>query len=414
MSQTIKPVRRKFINAAAIGLAACGTLGMGYGLSRGFRFPPLSLEPHPLPSEFKLNKTASQFVSQNVIQLSKRSDVDIAFRAFSPEPTIIINNVINGEITLSLNNVLPEAELASNADVTESINGINRHVTISTKSNQTIELSWKLPFNKDFTFASIGDSGGDKELEWCLQRAHQLGAKFLLHLGDFNYQSGDYDRSVKLFHNSPIPCFISIGNHDFHDSGKIYPQFLAELGPLNHAFTIGKTRFVNIDTAASMFPYSSGKRGRMLNALQAANGQVNDTVSFTHRPLHDPIEGSTHDIGNDGERDWLINALTKINSKTLLSGHIHIYDRTEFMGIDNIIAGQGLGHQDIITMSDYSKIVIGHVANDGHVSYSPEPLSMPMNLHCHPRSQSAKDGLLEFSDSPKTRNFLQGIRDNCS
>ncbi len=408
--------RRKFIRTAALGAGIAGAAGIGYSLKRGIRYPTLGLEPAHLPTQFRFSGGLIELISGDVIQLTAQAGIDMALRAFSPQPSLLLRSNKTRNIKLTLNNVSPDAEIVSShaeATLRESIDGIDREIQLKVPANQDVSIDWKLPYSNDFTFASIGDSGGDRELAWCIERAHQLGAKFLLHLGDFNYQPGDYDRSIELFKSSPIPCFISIGNHDFHDSGLIYPQFLRQLGPLNHAFTIGKTRFVNIDTAASMFPYSSGKRGHLLNSLSQNNEQVIETVSFTHRPLHDPLEGSTHDIGNEGERDWLIAALNKINSKTLLSGHIHIYDRTTFMGIDNIIAGQGLGHQDILTRSDYSKIVLGEVAKDGKVSFRPEPLSMPMEMHCHPRSDSAKESLLKHSDLPESRALLNNIEQAC-
>ncbi len=360
----------------------------------------LGLEPNPLPSQFTIvsNGQTVSVESDDFMNVTHKEH-GTKLRAYSAEPELVFKASENTTIELSLCNISKDSELKTNhSKIVEDIDGIHRNLRFNLAANQQTKLKWQLPKQTDFTFAAIGDSGGDKELAWCIQRAHDLGAKFLLHLGDFNYQEGDYDRSVTLFNNSPIPCFISIGNHDFHDNGTIYPQFLSELGPLNNAFTIGKTRFVNLDTAASMFPYGAGKRGKLIQKLRASTEKVNDTVAFTHRPLHDPLPNSTHDIGSTGERDWLVSALNSIGCKTLLSGHIHIYDRSTFMGIDNIIAGQGLGHQDLLTLSDYSKMVIGEVDLDGKVSYSAAPLSMPTGMHCHPRSELSRQFLRENSD----------------
>ena len=111
------------------------------------------------------------------------------------------------------------------------------------KADKDVELHWQVPFKDEFTFASIGDSGGNHELSWCLKRSAELGAEFLLHLGDFNYQDGDYERAIDLFHNAPIPCYITIGNHDFHDSGLLHHQFTDYLGPFNSVFSLGNVRF---------------------------------------------------------------------------------------------------------------------------------------------------------------------------
>lgn len=386
--------RRRLLQIAGAGALA----GVAYSYHRGVRFPTISLEPTAPPSRFAYAKLTVQ-VSELIeipSQLMAFKPTH-AFRAFAPEPTLQLSATENQSISLGINNIAVDAELIIDSDVpiSEISHGINRQLKLSLKRNQQVSLSWKLPALQDYKFASIGDSGGDKELGWCIKRAHQLDARFLLHLGDFNYQEGDYDNAVRQFYDSPIPCYVTIGNHDFHESGLIYSQFLNQLGPLSHHFNIGKTRFANIDTAANTLPFSAGNRGQMFNRLISENAQFNDTVAFTHRPLHDPLgtlqEGDDdHDLGSKGERDWLIRALKQANIKSLLSGHIHIFDRSNFNGIDNIIVGQGLGHQDLLVNDDHSKMAVGQVNQDGIVSYAFEPLAMPMELHCHPRSDEVK------------------------
>lgn len=418
MSSSTPVSRRTFFKRFALGTSVVSTgIGIAYSLKRGIRYPTLGLEPKELVNtKLSSNKALTMRCHDAMFcssDLENNYKYGFNLRAFAPEPSIDILASEATQAFISINNLATDAILSSNKEsIVETTNGISRTLSLTLEQGETVSIKWKLPYSSDFNFASIGDSGGDKELAWCLQRAHQLGAKFLLHLGDFNYQAGDYQRSIELFRNSQIPCYVSIGNHDFHDEGNIYASFLQEIGPLNNAFTVGNTRFVNLDTAASTFPYSAGLRGKLIDTIEPHNGTVTETVAFTHRPLHDPLEGSTHDIGNEGERDWLINALKRINVKTLLSGHIHIYDRRMFNGIDNIIAGQGLGHQDLITQQDVSKMILGHVAQDGRISFSTKPLAMPMPLHCHPRVNSVKDSLLE-ADRARYETFLKEIDSNC-
>lgn len=384
--------RRKFLlstSLASLGLA-------GYSYHRGVRFPNLSWEP-PAPSpEFTF--TGANAVGQNLIQTNTKNTL----RAFAPEPKLKLIANDATQLTMTVHNIANDAELLPQNrphSVSEQVSGITRTLTLTLKRGDDIELQWKLPKASQYKFASIGDTGGNQELGWCLQRANDLGAKFLLHLGDFNYQKGDYQSAIDHFNNSPIPVYVSIGNHDFHEKGLLHHRFTKEIGPLNHSFSIGRTRFANIDTAASTLPYSAGYRGKLLNALAQHNEHFTDTVAFTHRPLYDPVaanQDNPHDIGSDGERDWLIGALKRANTHTLLSGHIHIYDRSEFNGIDNIIVGQGLGHQDLIVNNDHSKMAIGQVDADGKVSYSMAPLAMPMALHCHPRTDVVKQSLREM------------------
>jgi len=378
-----------------LGLTGVGLVSIGaYSYLRGIRLPTLHWDPLAISTQFEVPEVAQCFGS-DLIHTPTQSGFSSNFRAFAPQPGL--NLVCDGptKLVLSVSNISSQALFeyrADNVTISESRNKITRVITIETKSSVEISLQWILPKLDSYTFASIGDTGGDKELNWCIERAHALGAQFLLHLGDFNYQDTDYQRSIDAFNASEIPIYVTIGNHDFHDSGALYGRFMREIGPLNNVFSIGKTRFVNIDTAANILPFGAGQRGDMFKLMELDNN-FTDTVAFTHRPLHDPSEGSHHDMGSDGERDWLIAALKRVNAKTLLSGHIHIYDRREFMGIDNIIAGQGLGHQDILINGDASKMVLGHVDSNGAVHYTAEPLAMPMEAHCHPRIDPVKESL---------------------
>lgn len=394
LSENAVKKRRQFLKLIGVGGLATGT----YSYFRGIRIPPLIWEPGALPTRFTAK--GSQFESSDVIQSKAQviADADISFRAFNPEPTINIRFREPSILRLSVNNIALDAVLQLNTKnqqrITETIDGITRIIEINGNSKHPIELKWQLSKSNDFRFASIGDSGGDQELAWCIQRAHALGAKFLLHLGDINYQASDYRTAIRLFNQAPIPCYVSIGNHDFHDVGPQHTQFTDDIGPLNHQFIVGKTRFVNFDTASNTLPYSAGHRGRLFDQIIASQKQLN-TVAFTHRPLFDPRVGESHDIGSDGERDWLIDMLHKTQTSTLLSGHIHTFARNTVHNIDNIVVGQGLGHQDLLTNSDYSKIAIGEVSASGDVKFKFLPLSMPMEMHCHPRSDMVKQSITD-------------------
>lgn len=415
----MKQSRRQFLKYSAFTAAGLAAIGGGHhAWQRGIRFPRLSLEPGPLPTSLLDSqrglKTLFSGLFETPLRTSKPEATAFSVRAFTPQPSLEITSDRVQTITFIVNNISQEAELQQTPPgnrVNEQVSGIQRIITAQLRRQETVNFTWAPDQTRDFTFAAIGDSGGNHELAWCLQRAHQLNAKFLLHLGDFNYQPGDYARAIRLFNESPIPCFISIGNHDFNENGLVYQSFLRELGPLNSAFTIGKTRFVNLDTAASFLPYHAGLRGALLDNLKQQTDETLHTLAFTHRPLYDPLPDSTHDIGSAGERDWLIHELKQINCHTLLSGHIHIYDRATINGIDNIIAGQGLGHQDLITQSDHSKMAIGHVDSEGRINLNTAPLAMPWEMHCHPRTQPVKDSL---ESNPGHQELLKMVANSCA
>ena len=383
----------RYLSLTGAGLA--GLSLSAYSYRRGIRLPTMHWDPLAISNQFQIHGALESF-GTDLLQTPAKKGFNATFRAFSPQPRLDLICDGKRKLIISVSNISADAELSgqpNNIRVNEVVNKTNRILSIETTSSSAVSLHWNRPELDSYTFASIGDTGGDRELHWCIERAHALGAKFLLHLGDFNYQNNDYQRSIEAFNNSPIPTYVSIGNHDFHDDGALYQRFMREIGPLNNTFSIGKTRFVNIDTAANILPFGAGPRGEMLDLMETDNNYT-DTVAYTHRPLHDPAQDSHHDIGSDSERDWLISALKRVNAKTLLSGHIHIYDRSDFNGIDNIIAGQGLGHQDLLINGDASKMVIGHVDSTGAVNYTAEPLAMPMGAHCHPRIDPVKDSLI--------------------
>jgi hypothetical protein len=392
------------------------TLGLtGYSYTRGIRIPPLRWEPKPLATNFSIDQVdieVSELI-QSTTQVAEQ--VDYSFRAYAPEPALRLTANKKSILRISVNNVAHDARLnivqGRPASVVESIDGINRILELTIDSPEPLTIEWKLPPRTSYSFAAIGDTGGQSELAWCIQRAKGLGAQFLLHLGDFNYSSSDYANSIKLFNSAPLPVYVSIGNHDFHDSGPIYQKFLADIGPLNNFFQIGKTRFANIDTAANHLPYGAGSRGQILQQMALQVDAVNHTVVFTHRPFYDPQPNSDHDMGSVGERDWLIGALKEANVQSMLSGHIHIFHRKQFQGIDSIIVGQGLGHQDLLVNDiNYSKMAIGRVSEDGSVEFQFAPLRMPMGLHCHPRTDPVRQSL----KGTEHNDLLDSINRQCN
>ena len=301
--------RRKFISLGAIGT---GLLGLGIVThQRGLRIPPFVLEPKA-PAEHKVSAKLEIRLENSIFVPSNDKTIDHSLRAYTPEPIIEIKSFSPTKCRLIVGNLLPEAVLVrdGNSIISEHIDGIKRVIELDIPAEQTVTLRWQLAELSEYKFAAIGDTGGMQELAWCVQRAHDLGAKFLLHLGDINYTHGDFESAAEIFRTAPLPIYVSIGNHDFHDNGPKYQFFLNNFGPLNYEFSVGKVRFVNIDTASDFIPYGSGHRGRLFKQLN--QGVKNfTTIAFTHRPLYDPLEDSDHHIGSEGERNWLIESLPK-------------------------------------------------------------------------------------------------------
>ena len=279
----------------------------------------------------------------------------LSWRAFTPEPTL----KIQGAFQVTIDNIHPRAILSREGEgqiQEESIDGLKRTVLGDTEPGKELRLHWQVPFADSYRFAAIGDTGGGRELDWTMQQAHQLGAQFLLLLGDLYYQPGDDLNVIQNLSRSPVPVYAAYGNHDIVRSfdQNLLHWFERGVGPRNSTFRLGGIQFVNLDTAADTIPWSGGMRGALLRQFPPLedNPSIRDYVIFSHRPITDlrPIEEqpSDHSIENFGEGEWLREQLLHIGARTILNGHIHNSLERDDQGLYTYIAGEGLAHLDIV------------------------------------------------------------------
>lgn len=361
------------------GGALLTTLGL-YSHQRGLRYPRLSFEHRSPNSTLATAQFDLKFTDCIAINAS-------TLRAIAPEPRILIAP-IKGEISFSVLNLASNAVLKFDAPtsvtIDEEIDGTHRTVNIKSSTEQKISLNWSLPVSDGFEFAVMGDTGGGSELAWTLKRAHELGAQFLLHLGDFNYGDGEYDQAIEHFNNAKLPCYVTIGNHDFHDDGLIYDKFLKQLGPMNHAFELAGTRFINIDTAADFWPAHSGRRGALISSLKNTPPFNGEQVMFTHRPLKDPRPHDDHEIGGIGEIDWLAKQCRELAIKTVLNGHVHHSAELDYQGIRQLTIGEGLGHENLVLQKQVANIMMAKVEPGKKLAHRWVDLNMPWSEHQSP------------------------------
>lgn len=399
--------RRNFVIASAIA-------GMGaYTYHRGLRYPRLSFEHLAYANSVRVSQNLTIEMSDAMLIRPNADNTSISFRSIAPEPSLLLKNKLKAKLSIKIQNIASTAILnilgSNSANVHESINGIERTLEINFNGESQLELGWKLPEQNGLRFAVIGDTGGGSELDWLLKRVAKLDVQFLLHLGDFNYSEGEYDSAIKLFNSSSIPCYVSIGNHDFNDSGLVYQKFIDQIGPMNHAFTFAGTRFVNIDSAADFFPASAGRRGDLFSNLETDESQFFDQVYFTHRPFQDSREGRDHVIGGIGEIDWLYQKLNNLDCENLLTGHVHKSAELDYKGIHQWTIGEGLGFEDIIHQRQTAQLLIGTVETGEKVSYQWASLEMPWSYHSSPAHEIKL--ILEHS-SEKLEWYRQTMKNN--
>ena len=196
--------RRQFLGALTL-------VGAGVGINalamRGLRMP-LMAEPRHVKHEawhsedhFKASADGAFFTGVKGPFLS--------WRAFTPEPTL----KMQGAFQVTVDNIHPQAILGQEGDgqiQEESIDGLKRTVLGDTEPGKELRLHWQVPFADSYRFAAIGDTGGGRELDWTMQQAHQLGAQFLLLLGDLYYQPGDDLNVIQNLSRSPVPVLSLI------------------------------------------------------------------------------------------------------------------------------------------------------------------------------------------------------------
>ncbi len=376
-------INRRLLLASGLSLGMGAALGT-YAWRRGLRYPALSFEPHSLPDQ--LETEFGNFFYTDLVHLTANTSKDQArlytehFRAYAPEPKLNINGK-GKPLSFSVNNVSEAAKLVlktkASIDLSEQIEGITRIVEVK-PTNQQFELHWQLPEGETRRFAIIGDTGANAELGACINRAQELGADYLLHLGDFNYVNGEYVKAIEAFNNAPLPCFVSVGNHDFHDNGLIYHHFRSEIGPMNNAFYVNGVRLVNLDTGADFFPAQSGNRGKLLTSLaQSPQPQI----VFTHRPLKDPRPHDDHNIGGVGEVAWLTKAIKKAGGGYFVNGHVHHSAEFEVDGIRQYTAGEGLGHEDLVLQKQIATLLIADISPEAEIDFSWQNLNIPWAAH---------------------------------
>lgn len=365
--------RRLLLSGALIS-----TLGI-YSYQRGLRYPRLSFE----------HRASSALVSSDQFELDLRDCIALnshTIRAIAPEPSIFIKRLERSssiKILNIANNAVLKLDGRASANIDEEVDGTARMIHFR-GANQNTTLKWSLPVTDGFEFAVMGDTGGGSELAWTLKRAHELGAQFLLHLGDFNYSEGEYDMAIELFNNAKLPCYVAIGNHEFHNDGLIYDKFISQIGPMNHAFELAGTRFINVDTAADFWPAGSGHRSALFTSLTKAGPFNGEQIIFTHRPLKDPRPHDDHEISGIGEVDWLVRQSHKLGIGTVLSGHVHHSSELDYQGLRQLTIGEGLGYENLVLQKPVAKIMMASVEPHKKLDHRWVDLKMPWSEHQNP------------------------------
>ncbi|MDP6849788.1 MAG: metallophosphoesterase [Planctomycetota bacterium] len=361
-----------FVLAAALVLI--------HGLDHGLRFPPLQFDPTPI--SFSGEVAGLEVIAEGAF-LRKDSE-GVVLRAFTPEPTLSFYSEEGWRGQVLLENTHPEARFENNPFLI-SREDLAARLEVNLPAGESATVQLRFPTREKTRFAVIGDTGGRGESAWGFRRAAELGADFVLHLGDISYSAADFPAAAITWNKSPIPVYTAIGNHDFRGHVDSPIQFFQEhFGPLNGFFELNGAWFLNLDTAADTVPAWGGERGKTLERFSRIQRKEGVPLFvWTHRPLADPrvqigersLEDA-HALNRRAEARWLRNQLVKLGATTLFAGHIHQSFDFEDQGLRTFIAGEGLGAN-----GEASKILICEWSANHHPTFRFEPLNMPPSSH---------------------------------
>ncbi|MCP4092447.1 MAG: hypothetical protein GY747_03270 [Planctomycetes bacterium] len=359
-----------------LGLGVGGFLGLGL-FWFGLRLPPLQWEPSTRATQME-SPDGTFFVEGSGATFVRADGNTLVFRASTPTPMLIVSSKTTTTASVVLQNVHPDALPGAVGPV--RTDGLTRTYEFGIEPGIGLLIQPRFDVDKkEFRFASIGDTGGGTALDHALERAEQLGADFVLHLGDIEYAEGHLELAAVAMNAANIPTYTCIGNHDFHAGlDLVHRRFTELIGPRNSFFDLGGVRFLNLDTAADTWPSSGGDRGALMELLLASEfPKENELVVFTHRPLNDPREGiedEGHAIGHAGEVEWLRECFLKLGVDAMMHGHIHQTYVDEVSGIPAYIIGNGLNFPEEGGATG-AGILLGEWNSDSpQVSYRIEPL----------------------------------------
>jgi len=378
-----------------LALLVVVTVFLLYGQYTVYRYPVLTTDPVPRP--LGQNNDPDWLITTDGAYL--RFDNQSLYRAFQPQVTLTITALGDGKgKRIEVENIHPDAKLeiqgADPDQVLEKQAGLLRRIDIpALKQGERLRLNWRFPEKSSYRFIAIGDTGGDRELEWNLIRAGQLNPDFILHTGDVYYDIDEVNIAGSRLNLAPVPVYTTNGNHDFQGpEDNAIDTFLQDIGPMNARFSLLGHCFINLDTGAFMFPPEKGERASLLAAeiinQNTGNRQCTDTIIFTHKPVLGKFEAEfpqrDHSLyGWDSAP--LIKQLKELKNLSLITGHIHKGLEFEQEGIKTYVSGSGLATQDLLTGKNVDRLLIGEISANTPLKMEWASINMPMEYHCSKR-----------------------------
>ncbi|MFT5258462.1 MAG: putative phosphodiesterase [Saprospiraceae bacterium] len=397
----------RFIRLLALLLLAAVLIFVSIGYLFTYRYPGLRFDPIPLTTE--LNPRDVTISAQGAYVKDSKQGL---FRAFSPHISFAVEASKQTEVSISLENVHPQAQVIFDEAMIfqEHVMGLKRTISFTTGKNSLSTFKVQFPEKDKYRFGAIGDSGGDSELAWGLKRLASQDVDFILHLGD-GYYTPDNVGNVQIhFNQAAVPVYATNGNHDFHAKEWLTVEtYMQNIGPLNNRFKLLNHCFINLETGGFMFPTHGGDRGRFLReTVQQLTTTPNECqpIIFTHKPILSNLDLDIPQVkhtlyGYDSR--WILKQLHKLPNPVLLAGHIHQDFEFTQDGIKTYVTGSGLAQDDLLAQGFVAKLLIGEINADGELSTQWITNEMPLNYHCSQKVRNSLQHKMDKKSKPKKK-----------
>jgi predicted phosphodiesterase len=321
----------------AVALAAAPLVEVGaYHLrDRRIRLRTL-VQLDPPPAHALVRYAGHTLIVTGALVRQARPD-RLVLRAWQPTPTIHVAEPGAGPVTIELENVPGRIGLRASGPVEENRTGKTRILRFAPGETRQLLL---VDRGREVTFAVLGDTGDDPTFPEALRRADELGAEFLLHVGDLIYGDEQMPNIARIVAQSPIPVFIVRGNHDYRNTERI--EFMRALGPPYYAFVVGGATFIVLDNAGNYLP-TFWRRSTQYRWFAAILDVPREGPLFVamHKPLFD--RRPTHEAYLDDEpfATQLMRDFVRVRLDAALTGHVHDHHLWVEQGIPFVVSGEG-------------------------------------------------------------------------
>ena len=184
-----------------LGVGIGGFLGLGW-FAFGLRLPPIQWEPAERPTQLE-SATQNFFVEADGAYFVRHEGETMVFRAYVPEPTLVITSKEAVTAKVNLQNLSPKLVAGPIGAVSKL--GLTRRYEIPVTPGQGMLIMPRFPSDQEtFRFAAIGDTGGGEELQRAVDRAAALEVDFLLHLGDLEYEEDGITHAAEILNMARI------------------------------------------------------------------------------------------------------------------------------------------------------------------------------------------------------------------